>query len=97
MERINCILNQARMHSKVNEHMTTKNMYIFLAHCLEQGHIFTSFCLEQVESLKDSAVHPAVNLREFSPHVCRGNLGLSSNYLTINDHDALIKVVMFHG
>ena len=72
-------------------------MYIFFGCCLEQGHIFTSFCLEQVQSLKDSAVYPAVNLREFSPHACRGNLGLSSNYLTINDHDTLIKVVMFHG
>ena len=40
---------------------------------------------------------PAVNLTELGPHECRGNLGLSSNYLTINDHDALIKVVMFHG
>ena len=38
---------------RINKCMTTKNMYIFFAHCLEQGHKFTSFCLEQVQSLKD--------------------------------------------
>ena len=75
VETFNCILNQARMHSKVNEHMTTKNMYIFLAHCLEQGHKFTTFCLEHVQSLTDSALPsppPPVNLRD----TCmQGNLG----------------------
>ena len=42
-------------------------MYIFLAHCLEQGLKFTSFCLEQVQGLKDSAVHPRSKFKGVMP------------------------------